>query len=82
MNPFMSDIDLLELATSQLGMDASALMQRYYGSRKDAQHELEEFGRTGALQDSFRAMLRSTLTFHPASISEDAPSLGLATAAA
>ena len=61
MNPFMSDQDLLDLASSKLGLDAGTLMERYYGGSSDAEHELDEFRRTGKLQDSFAAMLRFKL---------------------
>jgi len=70
MNPFMSDTELLALAVRRLGMEPEALMQRYYGSILDAEHEFEEFCRTGQLQDSFRVMLRARLNAMPGEASE------------
>ncbi|WP_027136156.1 hypothetical protein [Geminicoccus roseus] len=61
MNPFMTDADLLALASERLAMSGEALMQRYYGSLLDARHEMEEFQRTGRLQNSFATMLRTKL---------------------
>jgi hypothetical protein len=60
-NPFMSDQDLLHTAAEQLGIDAQALMRRYYGSWGDALQEMEQFRNTGQLQESFAAMLRMLL---------------------
>ena len=61
MNPFMSDHDLLHAAAERLGIDAEALMRRYYGSLGDALQEMEQLRRTGQLQESFAAMLRLLL---------------------
>ncbi|WP_191062100.1 hypothetical protein [Geminicoccus harenae] len=60
-NPFMSDQDLLHTAAERLGIDAQALMHRYYGSWGDALQEMEQFHSTGQLQESFAAMLRMLL---------------------
>ncbi|WP_222182592.1 hypothetical protein [Geminicoccus harenae] len=70
MNPFMSDMELLGLAARRLGMEPEMLMQRYYGSILDAEHEFEEFCRSGRLQDSFRAMLRARLNAMPGEAQE------------
>lgn len=61
MHLVMSDEKLLQLAADQLGCDGATLMQRYYGSASDARQEMEEFRRTGRLQDSFAGLLRSQL---------------------
>jgi hypothetical protein len=62
MNPASSDADLLHSASQQLGVDAEALMARYYGSSEDVHLELQEFQRTGQLQPSFAELLRLELT--------------------
>ncbi|WP_191058462.1 hypothetical protein [Geminicoccus harenae] len=66
----MSDMELLGLAARRLGMEPEMLMQRYYGSILDAEHEFEEFCRSGRLQDSFRAMLRARLNAMPGEAQE------------
>jgi hypothetical protein len=62
MTPVSSDADLLHVASQQLGIDAEALMTRYYGSPGDVRLELEEFLRTGRLQPSFAELLRAELS--------------------
>jgi hypothetical protein len=78
MNPFMSDMELLALAASRLRMEPEMLMQRYYGSILDAEHEFEEFCRSGQLQDSFRVMLQARLNAMPGEAQESGDT-GMAT---
>jgi hypothetical protein len=64
MTPFMSDQDLLHATAERLGIDAQALMRRYYGSYgswDDALQEMEQFRSTGQLQESFVVTLRMLL---------------------
>jgi hypothetical protein len=61
MHPAARDKDLLDTAARRLGVDAEALMRRYYGSPGDARLELEELGRTGRLQASLARLLRLEL---------------------
>jgi hypothetical protein len=71
MNVFMTHHELMERATERFGMDAEMLMQRYYGSVLDARLEMEEFLRSGRLQESFATMLRARLGL-PRAAMEDA----------
>lgn len=56
-----SDEDLLRTAAQRLGVDAETIMRRYYGSPGDARDEIEEFERTGRLQESLADALRLKL---------------------
>ena len=62
MNHGTSDLDLLQSASQQLGIDGEALMMRYYGSPEDVQLEIEELRHTGSLQPSFAELLRLELS--------------------
>jgi hypothetical protein len=53
--------DLLEATARRLGIEAEALLRRYYGSAEDARHEREEIDRTGELQASLARLLRLEL---------------------
>jgi hypothetical protein len=62
MNLDMPDKDLLNWAVQRLGVDAEALMRRYYGLPQDMHDELEEFHSTGRLQAGFAQLLRLELS--------------------
>jgi hypothetical protein len=55
------DKDLLDATARHLGVEAEALLRRYYGSPEDARVELETIDRTGTLQPSLARLLRSEL---------------------
>ena len=57
--------DLLEATARRLGIDAEALLRRYYGCPEDARLELEELDRTGRLQASLARLLRLELDLSP-----------------
>jgi hypothetical protein len=61
MNYDLSDRELLNAAARRLGVEAKALLLRYYGSPQDMHDELEEFRRTGRLQADFAQLLRREL---------------------
>ena len=60
------DKDLLDATARHLGIEAEALLRRYYGSPEDARLELEEVGRTGRLQASLARLLKLELGLAPA----------------
>ena len=64
--PIAEDKDLLDAAARRLGIDAEALLRRYYGSPEDARLELEAIDRTGRLQASLARLLRLELDLAPA----------------
>ena len=57
----MKGKDLLHAMAQRLGIEAEALLRRYYGSPGDARLELEEVERTGRLQESLARVLRLEL---------------------
>jgi predicted phosphoribosyltransferase len=57
----MQGKDLLHAMAQRLGIEAEALLRRYYGSPGDARLELEEVERTGRLQESLARVLRLEL---------------------
>jgi hypothetical protein len=59
------DKDLLDATAQRLGIDAEALLRRYYGSPEDVRLELEEIDRTGRLQASLARLLRLELDLSP-----------------
>ena len=59
------DKDLLHATAQRLGVDAEALLRRYYGCPEDARLELEEIDRTGALQPSLARLLELELGLAP-----------------
>ena len=60
------DKDLLYATAQRLGIDAEALLRRYYGSPEDARLELEEIDRSGRLQASLARLLELELGLAPA----------------